>query len=459
MFPTRRVRTAAATALASLLVSLLGVTDLPAAAAPGPAPVRILLLGDSVTQGSDGDWTWRYRLWKHLQSSSTTAIDLVGPNDGVRSLVTQGQDGQEYADPDFDRDHAARWGMPLFWMDHPIADLVEVYRPDVVVEVLGLNDLLLHRTPAEVTVDLARLVGDARSADPGVDVVIAALPQTWFTGVPEFNAGLPALAASLDQSGSRVSATAAPAFDIETDTWDTSHPSATGEVKIAAAVADALAELGIGTPYPRPLPVVPNGPVRVAALSGTATPGAVALTWTNPPGQTGEHLWSRDVTAAQAWTRDPTPSAQADTSRTVGGLVAGHRYEFRLQASKGTAVATDRYSNTVAITLPAAPGVDAPAPATPGSTAVVSAAPRTLRATLLAGPRARLTWSRSRLATSYVVQQRRASRWQTIARTSTRRFVTPRLAAGRLHRFRVVAHTGDVRGGTSPIVRVRPRAR
>ncbi|MFC7503453.1 hypothetical protein, partial [Nocardioides sp. GCM10030258] len=36
--------------------------------------VRVLIVGDSVTQGSSGDWTWRYRLWRHLQDAGL-AVD------------------------------------------------------------------------------------------------------------------------------------------------------------------------------------------------------------------------------------------------------------------------------------------------------------------------------------------------------------------------------------------------
>lgn len=39
---------------------------------PGPGtnvqkpdqPISVMVVGDSITQGSEGDWTWRYRLWE-----------------------------------------------------------------------------------------------------------------------------------------------------------------------------------------------------------------------------------------------------------------------------------------------------------------------------------------------------------------------------------------------------------
>ncbi len=95
--------------------------------------MRLLLVGDSVTHGSTGDWTWRYRLWHHLRACG--------------------------------------------------------------------------------------------------------------------------LAAELSTAASRVVvARTAAGFEQLVDTYDAVHPSARGEVRIVAGVADALAELGIGMPYPRPPP-------------------------------------------------------------------------------------------------------------------------------------------------------------------------------------------------------------
>jgi hypothetical protein len=27
-------------------------------------PISVMVVGDSITQGSNGDWTWRYRIWE-----------------------------------------------------------------------------------------------------------------------------------------------------------------------------------------------------------------------------------------------------------------------------------------------------------------------------------------------------------------------------------------------------------
>lgn len=99
-------------------------------------PVRILVVGDSVTQGSAGDWTWRYRLWRHLQATSAVPVDLVGPRDDLYDHRARTSGNHDYVDPAFDTQHAARWGTNLAVADVPIHQLVETYQPDVVVALL-----------------------------------------------------------------------------------------------------------------------------------------------------------------------------------------------------------------------------------------------------------------------------------------------------------------------------------
>jgi len=334
-----------------LLAAVLVTSSLLALGLLGPAEtttVRVLLVGDSVTQGSSGDWTWRYRLAKHL-SASGADVDLVGPRDDLLDTGTFTFGSQQYVDPAFDRDHAARWGMALGFLDPPIEELVRDYRPDVVVELLGINDLAWRKvSPAEVENELNAFVGAARSVDPGIDFVLGELPQVWLPGVPELNAGLADLAAELDAESSRVVTAATGTGFVEgVDTYDAAHLSASGEVIVAAGVADALAELGIGSAHPRPLPEVPNGPRQPAALTAQPGDGVAHLSWLPPPGATAEYIWVRSRTTDEPWTRLAFPVT--DDAWTAVGLVNGHDYEFRLQSAKGTAVAEDLFSNVVSV--------------------------------------------------------------------------------------------------------------
>ncbi|MCU0295603.1 MAG: hypothetical protein MUD05_06045, partial [Candidatus Nanopelagicales bacterium] len=125
--------------LAGVAATLVAVTGVPDARAAADQPTRILLVGDSITEGSVGDWTWRYRLWHHLQATGS-AVDFVGPHDGVFDRTTGVHGSPEYADPLFDRDHAAMWGATFASQSTGIQQLITDYQPQVVVAMLGIND-------------------------------------------------------------------------------------------------------------------------------------------------------------------------------------------------------------------------------------------------------------------------------------------------------------------------------
>ncbi len=405
-----------------------------------PAPTRILLLGDSVTQGSSGDWTWRYRLWQHLTRSEVD-FDFVGPRDDLRNLRTDAAGGTSYADPAFDRDHAARWGMWAGFLDVPVADLMADHQPDVLVVMLGVNDLLWSDDPASVVVARMRaIVEQARASNPGVAVVLAETTQSWFADVPDFNAGLGVLAGELTTPSSPVVlAEVAAGYSSPDDTWDGSHPNARGEVRIAAGIADALASIGVGQPVPRPLELPTVGPVTAATLSVAGGDARATLSWVGPEGATGHRLWRRDLTVSSTWSLDSSDLPR-DGSRALA-LSNGHRYEFRLQPLKGDDPPTNEvYSNTVAV-IPAA---------TPPSLT----APGSLRAA--AGRRcARVVWSAVPGAGAYDVLRWTGSRWLRAARTTSTRVVLTRLPDQRVWRLRVRAVRGTTLGPASGIRVVR----
>lgn len=230
-----------------LALSLLAAQVLVGCSEPAdPPPARVMLFGDSITQGRPGDWTWRFRLWEHLQDEQER-VDLVGPAENLQG------NSLDYADPDFDRDHAAVWGAPLTPPPYDPGVLGRVYRPDVVVVELGVNDLLTQQEPpATVASSMVDTIEAFRDASPGVDIVLVHVPVVTIGGVAELNGLYDGLAEQLDTEDERVvvaspevgfvSDPAAPG----TDSYDGLHPNPQGEVKIADAVAAALVEVGIG---------------------------------------------------------------------------------------------------------------------------------------------------------------------------------------------------------------------
>jgi lysophospholipase L1-like esterase len=208
-------------------------------------PARVLILGDSVTQGRGGDRTWRYWLWKALQDAGA-AVDFVGPRTGEYNPETDDlDDDSAYADPDFDQDHAAQWGDSMALPAYDVSALVTEHRPDVVVNDEGYNDLaVLAETPAEVVLRMQSFVAEVRAVDNGVDIVLGQLPHTWRTDIRVYNALLLDLVQAVDRPSSRVVVAPAPGdFVAEDDTYDGTHPSPSGEVKIARQFAAVLVDL------------------------------------------------------------------------------------------------------------------------------------------------------------------------------------------------------------------------
>lgn len=334
----------------TLLVTSLGTT--PSAAAQADGPVRILVLGDSISSGSSGDWTWRYRLWQHLRDD---AVDFVGPVEGVHTWLapTAPASDMTYADTEFEASgqtrSATRWGMMAGNPAWSYPSLVEDYAPDVVVALLGFNDSIYFGSGA-ATDAVRSMITQLQQADPDLDIIVGEYPQVWAAGIPALNTAIDAMGTEFTTDTSRVVvARSDPTFDKATDTFDTSHPSAQGEVKIAAQMADALAGLGIGGEYDRSQPLPDNGPSRAATLTGTSGNRTVSLSWTSPPGLSGSYLMRRDLTAGRDWRVIPGADfpVSAASKATVDGLINGHTYAFRLQPYKGFLASTTVFSNVV----------------------------------------------------------------------------------------------------------------
>ena len=43
----------------------------------------MMVVGDSISQGGEGDWTWRYRLWEWFKVQDVV-VDFIGPFLGTR---------------------------------------------------------------------------------------------------------------------------------------------------------------------------------------------------------------------------------------------------------------------------------------------------------------------------------------------------------------------------------------
>ena len=260
------------------------------------ATKKILIWGDSISQGAEGDWTWRYRLARSLRTARDT-YDFVGPRADLKQRHLEGFTPTGYRDPEFDREHAARWGMALSMPDIPAATLMADHAPDVLVCMLGVNDFVWWGPSAETFVSMMTdaVIAPARAANPNCKVVIGTIGHRWIgdqAQVQAYNQALRNQAPSLAESGTGVALL--PDLDEAFDTYDGVHPSPRGELLYAESVRKALLTVGeaIGsTPITAPpLPAVPR-PVGLG-IGPWGTTGLL-ITWTPVPWSTGYEIEMR----------------------------------------------------------------------------------------------------------------------------------------------------------------------
>ncbi|MGW2619983.1 SGNH/GDSL hydrolase family protein [Streptomyces sp. NPDC001500] len=211
--------------------------------------LRFMPVGDSMTIGSSGDHTWRYRLWQHLCAEYGGPFTLVGPRETLYDKATDSPTSYAYAEPDFPRGHLAGWGEGWAHMTPLIGEAVRTTRADVLLVSLGLIDLGFY-TNAEQTAENARsFVAEARAANPRIAMVWlpvihnirAANDEPFAAQVARFNELLAKTAADLDEPASPILlASVPPTWDIDTDTYDGTHPNAAGEHQLASAFAEAM---------------------------------------------------------------------------------------------------------------------------------------------------------------------------------------------------------------------------
>ncbi len=322
-----------------------------------------MIVGDSITEGSAGDYTWQYRLYEHLRADGVTPR-MVGPYHSLFNNVTRAEGNQNYANPRFEHANDATWGMTLSHEKSAIGGTVATYRPDYLLVLLGLDDLFWFGTSQpDMAANLAAFIAAARASRPHVRIVFGLLPpdihtqtnHSFAASVASFNRTISSTAARLSTTGSTIAvAEDGAGLNVATDLWDGTHPNANGEVKIAAAFADVLASrFHLGRAYPEPFPVLPTGPLTQPLLTvkPSHTPRQAKLSWTPVPGADKYRVFVKDVTlGAAAFRQLPFPLTATQNPWTAGLLTSGDTYDFKLQACKG--VDCGAYSNVASVTAP-----------------------------------------------------------------------------------------------------------
>ncbi|WP_137994142.1 GDSL-type esterase/lipase family protein [Streptomyces vilmorinianum] len=225
--------------------------------------MRFMFVGDSMTIGRAGDFTWRYRMWQHLESTlGGGRYEIVGPRSELYDTAADAPLSHAYADPDFPapaRRHLAGWGEGWLHMAPLIGEAVTATGADVLLVSLGLIDLGFYTNSDQTAENVRAFTAAARAANPRVKAVLmpvipnirAEYDAPFADECERFNELLAKAVADLDTAASPLLlATTPESYDIHTDTYDGTHPGPTGEQKLAGAFADAMHQAwGVGGTY------------------------------------------------------------------------------------------------------------------------------------------------------------------------------------------------------------------
>lgn len=212
-------------------------------------PIRILPLGDSITQADKDHHSYRYHLWVKLIDAEIN-FDFVGSMN--RNLGINPR-WPEYHGKLFDRDHEGHWGWNTDHIlagypekrDERLSEWLKTYTPDIALVHLGTNDALQLESTFSTVNELRRIIEVLRNDNPNVIVLLAKLMPV---SNPQMNPRIDELNARMDGIAKGMSNMISPVIvvdinseiNIQKDMYDGLHPSQSGEQKMAEKWFEAI---------------------------------------------------------------------------------------------------------------------------------------------------------------------------------------------------------------------------
>jgi acyl-CoA thioesterase I len=199
-------------------------------------PLRVMPLGDSITEAAVGHNSYRRNLWFSLNDAGCQ-VDFVGSQQGVFGAPSA-------PNGDFDQDHEGHWGWRIDQIASQVSDYVAIASPDIVLIHLGSNDIFQGENPASVAQELGDLIDRIRAAGPETRIILAKLIPASYR-----SESIVALNARID---SVVSSRNYPSFYPPVivvdqasgywlnDNYDGVHPAPSGEAKLASRWSQAI---------------------------------------------------------------------------------------------------------------------------------------------------------------------------------------------------------------------------
>ncbi|WFE30336.1 cellulose binding domain-containing protein [Solwaraspora sp. WMMD791] len=319
------------------------------------APVRVMPLGDSITDGFNVPGGYRIDLWQKFQAGGHS-VDFVGSqSNGPASLP--------------DRNHQGHSGWRIDQIDANIVNWLRASNPQTILLHIGTNDITQNRDLPNAPNRLAALIDKITTNAPDAYLFVATIIPAGFSDaqIRSFNAAIPQIVQSRANAGRKVYLVNMYAALTTADLADGVHPNATGYSKMATAWYNALTAVpgslnpGGVTPSPTtpgptttpdtspapstPPPVTtppPGGGGCTATVSLNQWNGGFVATVRVTAGAAGTNGWTVAMTlpggaaVTNAWNADRSGNSGAVQFRNVsynGRIAAGGSTEFGFQGT------------------------------------------------------------------------------------------------------------------------------
>ncbi|KAA2252190.1 GDSL family lipase [Solihabitans fulvus] len=278
-----RLRWLVAAAAAAVVSATLSVVP---ASAESNGGVRVMPLGDSITDGAEVPGGYRIGLWQRLVGGSYR-VDFVGSQyNGPASLG--------------DHDHEGHPGWRIDQIDANIVPWLQNTTPHTVLLHIGTNDVLQNFNLATAPARLSALVDHVTATVPGAEVFVATIiplaNADQESKARSYNSTIPGIVQSKAAAGKHVHLVDMHSALTAADLVDGVHPTASGYDKMAATWYTALGSVpgSVGDP---------GGPPVARHIAGTQSGRCVDVPNTNG---TQARLWDCANQASQSWTYTPS---------------------------------------------------------------------------------------------------------------------------------------------------------
>ncbi|MEU8082298.1 cellulose binding domain-containing protein [Micromonospora sp. NPDC049101] len=259
------------------------------ASAESNGGVRVMPLGDSITDGFNVAGGYRIELWQRFIAGGYR-IDFVGSQfNGPASLG--------------DHDHQGHSGWTIAQIDANVVNWLRATNPRTVLLHIGTNDMYGDTSGAPGR--LATLVDRITNTVPNADVFVATIiPKSGADNqVRGYNAAIPGIVQTRAAAGKRVHLVDMYRALTLSDLADGVHPNATGYRKMAVAWYDALRTVP-GSIGGDPPPTTPPPTTPPPTTPPPTTPPPTTPPPTTPPPSGGcrvtytVNAWGNGLTAA-----------------------------------------------------------------------------------------------------------------------------------------------------------------